>query len=106
MLYNASCGVTPWRPPVLDAAADIAQTKDRMAYEEARTAPPPDFPALPDIPGGRYTDPEFLALERERMWKRAWLYAGHLDQLPKTGSWFLTRNSGAPVVVVRTLEDE
>nr|WP_047169581.1 aromatic ring-hydroxylating dioxygenase subunit alpha [Sphingomonas sp. Y57] len=78
----------------------------RMDYERGRKAAPEDFPKLPDIPGRRYVDPDFLALEKERMWKRAWLYAGHTDQLPNPGSWFLTRNTGSPVIVVRDLQGD
>jgi phenylpropionate dioxygenase-like ring-hydroxylating dioxygenase large terminal subunit len=89
----------------MDAAA-TQRIKDQMAWETARTAPPEGFPAFPDIPGGRYVDPVFLTLEREQMWKRAWLYAGHADQCPTPGSWFLTRNTGAPIIVVRDLEGE
>ena len=77
--------------------------RQAMDYERGRTAPPEGFPALPDIPGVRYTDPDFLELERERMWRRAWLYAGHADQLAEPGSWFLTRNPGSPILVVRDL---
>ncbi|MEO0030844.1 MAG: hypothetical protein RIS94_602 [Pseudomonadota bacterium] len=78
----------------------------RMAWERDREGPPEDFPALPSIPGGRYVDPDFLALEESGMWKKAWLYAGHTDQLPQPGSWFLTRNLGSPVIVARTLSGE
>ncbi len=74
-----------------------------MAYEAGRTAPPEGFPKFPDIPAGRYVDPEFLRLEEERLWKCSWLYAGHEDQLPEPGSWFLTENSGTPLLVVRDL---
>jgi hypothetical protein len=28
-----------------------------MEFEASRTEPPAGFPALPDIPAGRYTDP-------------------------------------------------
>src|SRR3546814_13379717 len=77
-----------------------------MDYERSRNAPPEDVPQLSDIPGVRYTDPEFLQLERERMWQRAWLYAGHVDQIPNPSSWFLTRHTGSPILVVRVLEGQ
>lgn len=89
----------------MDAAATI-RAEQSMAYETERKAPPEGFPKLPDIPGMRYVDPSFLALERDRMWRRAWLYAGHADQCAKPGTWFLTRNTGAPIVVVRDLAGE
>lgn len=88
----------------MDAAA-TACAIEKMAFEAARTGPPDGFPRLHDIPAGRYVNPEFLALERERMWKRAWLYAAHADQLAEPGSWLLTRNTGAPILVVRDLDD-
>ncbi len=78
----------------------------RMDYERDRKGPPEGFPALPDIPGSRYTDAEFLELEKEMMWDKAWLYAGHTDQLPENGSWFLTRNSGAPIIIARNMQGE
>lgn len=87
-------------------AATTARVREAMAYETGRTAPPPAFPHLPDIPARRYVDAEFLALEREHMWKRAWLYAGHADRLPEPGSWFLTRDTGSPILIVRDLNDE
>ena len=85
-------------------AAATARAKDLMAYETARTAPPQGFPKLPDIPAARYINSDFLALEKERLWKRAWLYAGHADQLANPGTWFLTRNTGSPILVVRDLD--
>ena len=87
-------------------SATADRLRQAMDYERGRTAPPEGFPALPDIPGVRYTDPGFLQLERERMWQRAWLYAGHADQLAEPGSWFLTRTPGSPILVVRDLSGE
>ena len=88
----------------MDMAREIPSDDfERMDYERGRTAPPAGFPNLPDIPGKRYVDRDFLTLERDRMWRRAWLYAGHADQLPHPGSWFVTRNTGSPVIVVRDL---
>jgi phenylpropionate dioxygenase-like ring-hydroxylating dioxygenase large terminal subunit len=85
-------------------AKQTATIIERMAYEAAREGPPPDFPRLPDIPAGRYTDPAFLALERSAMWSQAWLYACHADQIPEPGSWKLVRHTGSPIVIVRDLE--
>ncbi len=78
---------------------------DGMKFEAERTAPPPDFPQLPDIPAGRYTDPTFLALEREYLWRKSWLYACHMDALPKAGSFIVMRKTGAPIIVVRGKDD-
>jgi len=84
----------------------IERIREGMTFEAARKAPPPGFPSLPDIPAGRYVEPGFLELEREQLWKRSWLYGGHIDQLPEPGSWFLTRNLGTPILVVRDLQND
>jgi len=88
----------------MDAAATerfVKRFLEGMQYEASRTAPPEGFPQLPDIPGGRYNDPEFLAAEWQGLWKRSWLYACHADELPEPGSFMLWRRSGSPILIVR-----
>ncbi|MAE94063.1 MAG: (2Fe-2S)-binding protein [Deltaproteobacteria bacterium] len=81
------------------------QTTERIKrgieFELARSEVPKGFPRLPDIPVGRYTDPVFYELERESLWSRSWLLAGHVDQLPEVGSFFRWDDSGVPLIVVR-----
>jgi phenylpropionate dioxygenase-like ring-hydroxylating dioxygenase large terminal subunit len=79
----------------------IERIKAGMAFERGREAPPPGFPPLPLIPGGRYTDPGFLALEEQAIWKRSWLYLAHTGELPTPGSYVLRRQTGAPIIIVR-----
>jgi choline monooxygenase len=86
-------------------AETTERIREGMAYEASRKGPPDGFPHFPDIPAGRYVDPDFLKLEHDLLWKRSWLYAGHRDQLPEPGSWFLTRSTGSPILVVRGLDD-
>ena len=69
--------------------------------ERGRTAAPAGFPVLPDIPGGRYWEPEFFALEREALFKRGWVHVGHTDQLPEPGSFIVWRRTGTPILVIR-----
>ena len=71
-----------------------------MEFEAARTSPPVGFPALPDIPAGRYTDPVFFALEQTHIWQKSWLFAAHIDELPSPGSYRRWDNAGQPVVIV------
>ena len=68
--------------------------------------PPEGFLSLPRIPAGRYTDPDFLALEKERLWDRSWLYACHSEQLPAKGSFISWEKSGVPIVIVRGQDDQ
>jgi phenylpropionate dioxygenase-like ring-hydroxylating dioxygenase large terminal subunit len=87
-------------------AKTTRRIKDNIAFEAARTEPPAGFPRLPDIAAARYTDPQFLELEKQGLWKRSWLYAGHASQVAEPGSWFLTRNTGTPILIVRDLQGQ
>ena len=48
-----------------------------------------------------YSDPAVLRLERERIFRRAWQYAGRGDQVAEPGAFFTCDAGGVPVVVVR-----
>ena len=61
--------------------------RDRIEEEKARTAPPPDAVPVPPIPTARYTDERFFALEREAIFQRTWLFAGHTSEWPEAGSY-------------------
>ncbi len=78
----------------------INTLRELMEYEAARTAPPAGFPELPDIPGGRYTDPRYFELEKAHMWRKSWLFAAHIDEVPEPGSYLLWENAGQPVIIV------
>ncbi len=78
----------------------INTLRQLMEYEAARTAPPAGFPELPDIPGGRYTDQRYFELEKEHVWRKSWLFAAHIDEVPEPGSYLLWENAGQPVIIV------
>lgn len=80
---------------------EIATLRKLMEYEASRSEPPRGFPTLPDIPGGRYTDPRFFELEKEHIWRKSWLLAGHTDEVPEAGCFRLWERAGQPVVIVR-----
>ena len=79
---------------------DIARLRDLMEFEAGRTEPPVGFPVLPDIPGGRYTDPRFHELEKQHIWRKSWLLASHIDEVPEPGCFRLWENAGQPVLIV------
>ncbi len=87
-------------------AAFIQRVKDNVAWQKERKAPPEGFPPFPPIPGGRYLDPDFLRLEANQMWQRAWLYACHVDEIPEAGSYLLWKKSGSPILIVRGKDDQ
>jgi phenylpropionate dioxygenase-like ring-hydroxylating dioxygenase large terminal subunit len=81
-------------------AQEIRNLRILMEYEAARKAPPVAFPNLPDIPGGRYTDPRFHALEKSELWRKSWLIAGHMDEIADVGAFKLWETAGQPVVII------
>jgi len=78
----------------------IENLKRLMEFEATREAPPDGFPFLPDLPGGRYTDTRFYELEQQHLWRKTWLLASHLDEVPEPGCFHLWENAGQPVIIV------
>ena len=56
------------------------------------------------LPFDWYSNPDVLRLERERIFRSAWQYAGRADQVAEPGSFFTCDAGGVPVVVVRDKE--
>jgi choline monooxygenase len=56
------------------------------------------------LPFDWYSDPAVLRLERDRIFRRAWQYAGRADQVAEPGSYFTCELGGVPIVVVRDRE--
>lgn len=48
----------------------------------------PDMGTGP-IPVERLLDPAYFELEREKIFKRAWLHVGRVEQIPEEGDWFV-----------------
>jgi Rieske 2Fe-2S family protein len=53
------------------------------------------------LPGEYFTSEEIFRAERERIFGRSWLLAGHASQLPSPGSFFLFELERESVVVLR-----
>jgi glycine betaine catabolism A len=53
------------------------------------------------LPQPLYTAPEFYALEIEKIWKRYWVFVGHVSQIPKPGSYFLYQLGSDPIIIMR-----
>jgi phenylpropionate dioxygenase-like ring-hydroxylating dioxygenase large terminal subunit len=79
---------------------EIDNLRQLMEYEVNRSEPPEGFPELPDLPGGRYTDQRFYDLEQAHVFRRSWLLAGHIDEVPEPGCFRLWETAGQPVVIV------
>jgi p-cumate 2,3-dioxygenase subunit alpha len=48
-----------------------------------------------------FVDDEILALERDRVFAKCWLYLGHVSEVPKAGSFVARRVGGRPLLFTR-----
>ena len=83
-----------------------AMVYEAVERETARTTYPEAFPALPEVPAGRYCDPQFYELEIQHLWRKSWLHAGHESELPKPGSYKLFEQLGLSIIISRGLSGE
>ena len=79
----------------------IDRIKSDMEYEWARTGPPEGFPRFRDIPTGRYISRAFHDLEQQHLWPRTWVMAGRSEDIPDPGDYYLFKDMGVPLLVVR-----
>ncbi len=82
------------------------EVRRQLDLDRDRTSPPAGGIAVPPIPAQRYIDPAMFALERERIFGRSWLFAGHESEWPEPGSYSEYVRCGAPVVIVRGEDGE
>ena len=84
--------------------AEVDQFKALMEWEAQRSAPPAAFPKLPDMPAARYTSEEYYELERTQVFRKSWLFAGHIDEIPEPGCYMRWHNAGDPIVIVHGMD--
>jgi phenylpropionate dioxygenase-like ring-hydroxylating dioxygenase large terminal subunit len=79
---------------------------ESVEREANRTSYPEAFPALPEVPTGRYADPQFYDLEMRHLWRKTWLHAGHVSEVPKPGSYKLFEQLGLSIILIRGMDGE
>ncbi len=57
--------------------------------------------AYETLPSRLYTDPQVFVEEQDRIFARAWLFAGHQTQLPAPGDYFTCQAAGERLIVIR-----
>jgi p-cumate 2,3-dioxygenase alpha subunit len=53
-----------------------------------------------------FVDPEILALERELIFDKSWLFAGHTSEFPEPGDFVTRHVGGRPLILVRSEDGE
>jgi phenylpropionate dioxygenase-like ring-hydroxylating dioxygenase large terminal subunit len=56
--------------------------------------------SLSPVPLDPYRTPEFFALERDQVFKRAWLLVGRVEEIPKHGDYVVKRIDPCPVSAI------
>jgi choline monooxygenase len=79
----------------LDAVTTLIPATLRQQLEQGLT-----------LPAGWYSDPQVLALEQERIFRRSWQYAGVSADLAEPGQYLTCQAGDLPVVVVRGRDGE
>jgi choline monooxygenase len=79
---------------------------EAVEREITRKTYPDAFPALPEVPAGRYYDPQFYELEQQYLWRKSWLHAGHVSEIPTAGSYKLFEQLGLSIIMSRGLNGE
>ena len=54
------------------------------------------------LPSRYYLDPDIHAQEIGKIFRRSWLYAGHVTDLPEAGSYMTENLAGQPVLILRS----
>jgi phenylpropionate dioxygenase-like ring-hydroxylating dioxygenase large terminal subunit len=58
------------------------------------------------FPPSAYTSPAFHEFELESVWRREWMMAGRLEEIPEPGDYFSIELAGEPLLVVRGEDGE
>lgn len=58
------------------------------------------------LPSSWYTDPAIFELERQKIFRRNWLYFGHADEIKEPGTYKAATVGTFPVLVTRTASGE
>src|SRR3546814_14638060 len=74
-------------------------SSDVCSSELDRTGYPEGFPALPEVPTARYTEKRMYDLEMEHLWRKTWLHACHISEIPNDGTYKLFEQVGLNVIV-------
>ncbi|MCC5871414.1 MAG: aromatic ring-hydroxylating dioxygenase subunit alpha [Gammaproteobacteria bacterium] len=78
---------------------------EAIRAERQRQRVPEGFPALPEIPGGRYTRQDFFDLEIDHVFRKSWVMAGHVEEVAEPGSYKrFDKLLGTPIIIVRDHE--
>lgn len=84
----------------------VEKIREQIDFEQARQSYPEGFPALPEIPGSRYTEQSFYDLEMSEFWSKTWLCAIRAEEIPEPGCYKLFNRINKPIIIVRGRDNQ
>lgn len=58
------------------------------------------------VHGSLYTDPAIYQLELDRIWRRGWVYVGHVSEVPKPNDYVMKSIGPEPILMTRDREGQ
>lgn len=95
---GASSAVSPLASELL--------ARDSHPQSTALSATGNHEPTVREIAFSRYWDPQFAALERDKLWSKVWQYACREEDLPEVGDRLTYEVADMSLMIVRSATDE
>lgn len=67
---------------------------------------PEELVAPVNVPAEAYVSPEYAKAERDKLWRKVWLQAGRLEDIPEVGNYITFDIIDDSVIIVRSSETE
>ena len=77
------------------------ETLRRQSREHGAT-----LPQFPEMPAARFTDPDFARLEHQHLWRKIWIFAGHISEISTPGDYLTREIDGIPVIITHGRDGE
>ncbi|MBC7813189.1 MAG: Rieske 2Fe-2S domain-containing protein [Burkholderiales bacterium] len=81
-------------------------TNNAHPFDLSDFNPTSDLSRAETMPSRWYTDPQFLELEKDRVFWKTWQPVGRLDEVLRPGDFFACEVTGEPLVVTRGVDNQ
>jgi phenylpropionate dioxygenase-like ring-hydroxylating dioxygenase large terminal subunit len=94
---QARCPGTSWADLLAQDARPVPDFIKEESYEYLGSDP---------IPASRYTSPEYMRLETEKLWPNVWQFAAREEDMPEPGDFVVYENAGRSFLLMRQKDGE
>jgi phenylpropionate dioxygenase-like ring-hydroxylating dioxygenase large terminal subunit len=94
---QARCPGTSWADLLAQDARPVPDFIKEESYQYLGSDP---------IPASRYTSPEYMRLETEKLWPNVWQFAAREEDMPEPGDFVVYENAGRSFLLMRQKDGE